>query len=58
LGVCKARQVHIDLRKVFLEFLGSLDYRARQAFQGYLGSQGTEGTQDPGQIRAFPENKE
>ena len=44
MGVCKARQVHIDLRKDFLEFLERLDYPARQACQGYLGNQGTRVT--------------
>ena len=44
MGVCKARQVLIDLRKDFLEFLGSLDYLAKQAFLEYLGDQGTRVT--------------
>ena len=42
--VCKAHQVRIDPRKDFLEFMGSLDYPARQAFLGYLGDQGTRVT--------------
>ena len=42
--VCKARQVLIDLRKDFLEFLESLAYPERQVFLGYLGDQGTRVT--------------
>ena len=42
--VCKARQVLIDLRKDFLEFLGSLAYPVKQAFLEYLEDQGTRVT--------------
>ena len=44
MGACKARQVLIDLKKDFLEFLESLDYLARQACQGYLGKPETGAT--------------